>query len=338
MVDPLEPFIRRGTIFKGGHDMHTVQTVARLTLVAFFLPWALSPEQSTSELQFRASVSQSAFMVGEPVIVQAVLTNAGTSVLHFPGDDLSVDTQAIRIAIRSESGVVRLYLPGSIRDPSRAAYLQPGESLTSLTDITMHRRQGGGVELMLPEPGKYSVTVQYIGFLGEVSERPAPATFDVVVRSATAQLGADVFAGEAVWRFIGGGADKDQRQEAVRKLTGLSASEGEHPFQLYARYYLGGYESAAGPGKPKNLARAAELLTQVDREGFQMRDLALLKLAEVNLERRLFTEARVCAEKAIKLSSRLTVKEKASQILARTRKSETAPVPRSRQPASETNR
>lgn len=291
--------------------MSKIGPLSFVTLVTLCIH-SLPPREIFGEdLEFKAFFTQDEFLVGELVLLHVSVANVGSKDIYGVGD-LTPESNSLKIVVHDPSGETREYPTFIIEDMVFRWKLKPGESMTKDVDLRVTRARDSGWALMFPTPGAYVVNVEWTG-RGSLVEKGARGTIEVApvrveirIVGAENEPGADLFADPNLWFADGYGLT----EPIVQKLQSLSEMEGERPFQIYARYLLGFRESILN-----NLDKAAKLLASADREGFQLRDMALVKLAEIYDALNELPAAEECANKAIEVTRIQDVKNRAVNVL-----------------------
>lgn len=267
------------------------------------------------DLTLSASTVQGAFLVGEPVVIDLKLTNVGGKGMLFYGE-LSANTGTIRFEVEGASANVRTYKPLDMRDPSGRANLQPNEALAGIQDVSLLRQQWPGAELMFPAAGRYRVTVHYDGFVPPGVARPAPAVIEIDVREPGTSELENLFRDPRVGRFNAG--DVDDADVAQKLAAALGRGRG-HPFEPYVYYFLGrnclSRNETGGSPDPLALTGCVDLLTQAAGRDFQLKDAALLELAQAEMALDRLVPARKHARTSLDVSKRLYIQKKAARLL-----------------------
>ena len=108
-----------------------------ILLLAGTLLLAASPSLR-AELVFDVSLTQTNFVVGEPVILHLALRNSGTDAI-IVRSDLELETQVVKVVVEPPDGEPYRFATGRIRDPRGIVTLQPGDSLKQSHDIRLRR-------------------------------------------------------------------------------------------------------------------------------------------------------------------------------------------------------
>jgi hypothetical protein len=272
---------------------------------------AVAGDEPERGLTLTASVAQVRFLVGEPVLVELTLANGGPDDVAV-WSDLSPDTQAVACEARGPDGTTRVFKPADIREPSGRATLGPGDKVTSLVDLRLLRLQWPEAALLFPTPGAYEIDCTYRAFLSADVVRPDPAALRITVVDPAGSPGAPVFARPAVGYFIDGAPD-DAAEGALREIAD---EDGNEPFRVYARYYLGAHCLDEQTNPPEgDPTRCLADLTRAASVDFQLRDLALLKLARAEALSGRNLEALDHARRAVQVSVRPTTRSRAEALL-----------------------
>lgn len=224
-----------------------------------------------SELELSLALSQPQFVVGEPVMLRLTMTNRGKTPVQFR--EMSLVRQTMRFFVRAGDGEWRRYQWPQATDPRLPITVPPGGS--SHADQLLHfdyERKA----LLFPEPGRYAIRAEYVGWAsGMPLPPPKEIELTVVAPDPSEAEAAAFFSQRDAADFIAG---MTRDAGIVRRFESFLAAHPQSRFAPYARHYLSLHEAMSYSDKPADMARAIALARAADVEGFQLRDRVLVNL------------------------------------------------------------
>lgn len=205
-------------------------------------------DEGLAVLSLRLGVPRDEFVLGEPIVATATLTNHGSDPVEI-APVLDPTFGLARYEIQDPNGARLAFDPFFHRDGiALPAQLEPGGIVER--PVALYLGRGGAT---FAEPGEYRIR----GAFGAVSSE------DVVVVVSTPDPGDEQRVAEVMLRddvltflFVGGG---EHLAEPREQLVALIEQSPETPHAAYAYYGLSRYWSTPGRDFERGVVRAADL-------------------------------------------------------------------------------
>lgn len=275
-----------------------------LTMV--FSPSNIAAQERLAQLSL--VTYQSNFLIGEPVVIQVTLTNAGPENLLY--QELSLETRILKFLISSDGKTFEEYELEYIKDPTRG----PGPLLPNSgvqVDQVIHFNYKTA-KLAFPATGSYTVRALYRGL---VSNTPRPLTADITISVITPPgedaEGATLFSQADTAGFV---ANISRDPIVLQRIERYSASHPQSRFAAYGNYLLGLHQMRSYHDKPRAPEEAERLMKTADREGFQMRHNVLVHLSDLCWEQGKAAEASSYLDRIIRQHPKTPVAKNALEM------------------------
>jgi len=235
----------------------------------FFCIFSVYAQDSKAKLD--VSLRQKTFRVGEPVIIELSLVNQGEKPVKLREPALA--TNDLLCFIRKGDGPFEKYQLHYIIEPCCSVELAPGETFRSKELIQFNYATGN---LAFPEPGDYTVKVEFPYFVGGTQLEPAEISFEVIKNSRKDKRIAEFFSEEEVANFISG-TSIDER--VIKRMEAMVKKYPKSLFSQYGRYYLALHHARRLSQKEPQFKQAIELMKKANAASWQFEPDALFYLS-----------------------------------------------------------
>ena len=280
---------------------------SRSSLIVLWMAIALlglNSRAKAGQVQLKILTLQESFLIGEPVVIVATLTNTGTNPLEFRVPDLEART--LRIFIQRAQLPLEEYRRPVVKDPKPPHVLEAGAERQE--EQVIHYNYSTK-KLAFPEAGRYLLRAEYSGLIGVASQPPAAQiSIDVLAPPPEDQEGSQLFAQPATADIV---VNNARDPKVIEKLEDFAARHSNSRFNLYASYHAGLYHLRAYQDKPPDFEKAERLLKSVDQEKFPLRPNVWLALSALRWEQGDVSEAMAWLDKITNRYSRSGVAESA---------------------------